>query len=405
MALSSRISANSALVAPWRCPRSTWAWTTHRRTDSFPTPSRRATAWHAAVSVGYSCTWSSTNRTQRSLTFGSIIFGMTCILPTQKDAARNIGRFRRLRPGRGIHAPDLVQNLGATLKSVIFGDADPNPSTAQATVARMLIEAAQRLSPDLERIYLAAVGITRTEPQLGERLAAVGRELSLSARTLYRRLQAAEHAIAAHLERLTLDNDDDNPFAIRGWYVESLESDAYLAEPRPVFVGEREIRATHDGLRVICESFSIPRYASAENDPDPEVSGGVGCEEITLSRFSRSTWLISLRLDTALDTGDSHRIGVSIRMPSRASIRPFNVTVPVRHINSFVARVHAEPGQLARAWSIGGVPPISMDELGRSSAALPIDVPLECRWSVVRRGLAYGIGWEWADSHRPSPAA
>ena len=40
--------------------------------------------------------------------------------------------LRRLRPGRGIHSPDLMQNLGATLKSVIFGDANPNPSTAQA---------------------------------------------------------------------------------------------------------------------------------------------------------------------------------------------------------------------------------------------------------------------------------
>ncbi len=312
--------------------------------------------------------------------------------------------LRRLRRGRGIHSPDLMRHLGPTLRTVIFGDSEPNPATAQATVARTLIEAAQRLSPDLERIFLAAVGITRPEPQLGQRLAAIGEELSHSSRTLYRRLQAAEHAIAVHLERLTLDNHDDNPFAIRGWYVESLESDAYLSGPRPVFVGEREIRATHDGLRVICESFSIPRYASAEDDPEPEVTGGVGCEEVTLSRFSPSTWLISIRLDTPLDTGECHRIGVSITMPSKAAIHPFNVTVPVRQIKSFAARVHAGPGQLARAWSIDGVPPLSMDELGRSSAALPLDAPLERRWSVVRRGLAYGIGWEWAAEDRAPEA-
>ena len=47
----------------------------------------------AAVRVGYSCRWSSTMRTQRSLTFRSIFFGMLRILPTQKDAARNLGRF------------------------------------------------------------------------------------------------------------------------------------------------------------------------------------------------------------------------------------------------------------------------------------------------------------------------
>ena len=55
LALSSLISACSWLVAPWRCPPSTWAWFTQRRADSFPTPSRRATASAAAVRVGYPC--------------------------------------------------------------------------------------------------------------------------------------------------------------------------------------------------------------------------------------------------------------------------------------------------------------------------------------------------------------
>ncbi|WP_206780577.1 hypothetical protein, partial [Nocardioides sp. XL1] len=35
----------------------------------------------------------STCRTHRSLTAGSIFFGMVRILPTQKDAASNLGRF------------------------------------------------------------------------------------------------------------------------------------------------------------------------------------------------------------------------------------------------------------------------------------------------------------------------
>ncbi|WP_229115869.1 hypothetical protein, partial [Parenemella sanctibonifatiensis] len=43
---------------------------------------------------GYSGKCSNTCRTHRSLTFGSILFGMTHILPTHKDAARNLGRFK-----------------------------------------------------------------------------------------------------------------------------------------------------------------------------------------------------------------------------------------------------------------------------------------------------------------------
>lgn len=47
----------------------------------------------AAVNDGYSDNCSSTCRTHRSLTFGSIFFGMVGILPTHKDAASNLGRF------------------------------------------------------------------------------------------------------------------------------------------------------------------------------------------------------------------------------------------------------------------------------------------------------------------------
>src|SRR5690606_18463697 len=72
LAFSSLISTSSSLVVPRRCPPSIWACSAQRRTDSFPTPSRRATASAAALSDGYSCRWSSTRRTQRSLTFGSV---------------------------------------------------------------------------------------------------------------------------------------------------------------------------------------------------------------------------------------------------------------------------------------------------------------------------------------------
>ncbi len=94
LALSSLIWASPSLVAPCRWPPSTWVWSTQRRTDSLPTPSRRATTSAVAVSDGYSGKCSSTWRTHRSWTFGSILFGMNCILTTHKDATRYLGRFR-----------------------------------------------------------------------------------------------------------------------------------------------------------------------------------------------------------------------------------------------------------------------------------------------------------------------
>lgn len=47
-AFNALISPSSSLVVPGRCPPSTWACTTQRRTDSFPTPSWRPTTSPAA---------------------------------------------------------------------------------------------------------------------------------------------------------------------------------------------------------------------------------------------------------------------------------------------------------------------------------------------------------------------
>lgn len=67
-----------------------------------------------AVSEGYSDRHSRTSLTARSRSAGSIFFGMTYILPTQKEAASHLGRFTydRSRPwslvGVGREAEDKV---------------------------------------------------------------------------------------------------------------------------------------------------------------------------------------------------------------------------------------------------------------------------------------------------------
>ena len=66
---------------------------THRRTDFWPTPTWWATASDVAVNDGYSDWRSRTNRTARSQRAESIFFGMTHVLPTQIDAAKNLRRF------------------------------------------------------------------------------------------------------------------------------------------------------------------------------------------------------------------------------------------------------------------------------------------------------------------------
>src|SRR5674476_1137195 len=99
-AFNRRISSDSSLVTPSRCPASISAWITHRRTDSFPTPTCLATACDAAVNVGYSPRCSLTRRTALAFSSGSIIFGMLLIL---LDSNRS-----GIKPG-ALHSADQVR--------------------------------------------------------------------------------------------------------------------------------------------------------------------------------------------------------------------------------------------------------------------------------------------------------
>jgi len=80
-------------AVPGRSPASVSACNTHRRTVSGPSRSCLAAAAAAAVNHGYSARCSSTRRTARCFTAGSIFFGMTPSSRTQKEAAENPYRF------------------------------------------------------------------------------------------------------------------------------------------------------------------------------------------------------------------------------------------------------------------------------------------------------------------------
>jgi hypothetical protein len=92
-AFNALISAFSADLTPGRSPGSISASSTHRRTVSLPSRSRRATASAAAVSDEYSPRCSRTRRTARSLTARSIFFGMTPPSKNHKEAAGKPYRF------------------------------------------------------------------------------------------------------------------------------------------------------------------------------------------------------------------------------------------------------------------------------------------------------------------------
>ncbi|WP_327635308.1 hypothetical protein OHB24_35670 [Kribbella sp. NBC_00482] len=300
-----------------------------------------------------------------------------------------------LHRGRGVYAADVVDRLGPWLSALIFGDNEPDRALGRGLISAHLFDAARTLQPDLEKVFLAGLGVGDDSPYLTARLEKVGIELDRGPRTILRRLREANRAVAQVLERRTRVGDDQNPLVARGWYVDRIESHAIIGD-RPQFIGIRDIHVTQNGLTTLCESFSVPHVVGGPDGAGIEVEPTEGCEEIEIDRYSASSWLLTMHLPRPLDTGETHRVGVSVTMPSRDFIRPYNALAPVRRTRSFRASVRFEDGaQAGHVWRYDGVPPPVIEDRQPTGHSLTPndDHCVAADWPNIRQGLAYGIGW------------
>ncbi len=303
-----------------------------------------------------------------------------------------------LLKGRGINADRVGRRLGPHLSAVIFEETDPGSSRAAVVVHRWMRACAAELPPDLAELFLAAVGISDPQPRLTARIARLAADQGVSERTIQRRIREACALVALRLDRLSPRPPDANPFAPRGWFVEQLHSVAHLDEDRPRFVSIRDVRITVDQLGQICESLSIVSPQRTLADDELVVTATEGGEVADLQRVSPSTWRLTLDVDQLLNVGDVHRIGVSVTLPAREFIKPYNAFVPVRRTRRFSAEVHlGDQHPITGAWCYDGVPPPAMEDGVPLPPLLDLSAPiLRASWPTVRRGLAYGIGWAWA---------
>ncbi|RZT17514.1 hypothetical protein EV649_5061 [Kribbella sp. VKM Ac-2569] len=301
----------------------------------------------------------------------------------------------KLHRGRGLNALGVTNRLGPLLSALIFGDNEPNESLGRGLISAYLFDAARTLQPDLERVFLAGLAVGDDSPYLTTRLENVGIELDRSPRTIVRRLREANHAIAQVLERRTRISEDGNPLIAKGWYVDRIESCAIIGD-RPQFIAIRDIKVTHDGVATLCESFSVPHILGGLDTAEIEVEPIEGCERLEIDRYSASSWLLTMHLPRSFRTGETHRVGVSVTMPSRNFIRPYNALAPVRRTRSFRASVRFEDDtEVKRVWRYDGVPPPVIEDRQPTAHSLTPDDDhiVVADWPNIRQGLAYGIAW------------
>ncbi|MFC5262305.1 hypothetical protein ACFPJ1_09290 [Kribbella qitaiheensis] len=300
-----------------------------------------------------------------------------------------------LHRGRGIHAAQAVEKLGPMLRELIFGDNVPEEADSRALVRAALLSAAEVLPVDLAEVFRAGLGSDDTSRLLSDRLERLGKKMDRGPRTMSRRLTEANRAMALVLERRSKLSNDRNPFASKGWYVDSLASHALIGD-RPQFTGIREIKFTHDDVRYLRESFSVPRPLGDAAGEGITVEPTEGCEFVEVDRFSPSCWRLTIHLPRTFRALESHRVGLTVTMPSRAFIRPYNVVTPVRRTRAFHATVKFAPEiEVSTVWGYDGVPPPLIEDGVPTPRliALGPERSVTGEWPIVRQGLAYGIGW------------
>jgi len=300
-----------------------------------------------------------------------------------------------LHRGRGIHAARAVERLGPTLRELVFGDNVPDEADGRALVRAALLSASEVLPLDLAEVFRIGLGADDTTRLLSDRLERLGHKVDRGPRTMSRRLTEANRAVALVLERRSALSDDRNPFASKGWYVDSLESHALIGD-RPQFTGIREIKFTHNNIRYLCESFSVPRPLGESAGDDVTVEPTEGCDFVEVDRFSPSCWRLTIHLPQTFHALESHRVGLTVTMPSRAFIRPYNVLIPVRRTRAFHASVKFAPEiDVGAVWCYDGVPPPLIEDGVPTPRPIPLgpERSVTGDWPIVRQGLAYGIGW------------
>lgn len=299
----------------------------------------------------------------------------------------------------GINDPQPAYGQ-ALLQAVRIPDGTPIPQ-AQRRVQRTLQLAADQLAstglkgsskalPDRRRTqlraaFLMAAGFTDGAPMSpGERIEAAAKELGLSRRTTYRRVDEAIEVIARSLLDLSiapmLEEDD---------YVHSrLSCLVDLRGDGPHVRLERTLMALTDGIDHLDDQLALPNY---EGQPDYRALNG--CELSDAALLWPSMWSFRLRLPRALRSGETHKFAISLRLPRHDAMEPYVGFMP--RTSSYEATIDLLLGDRpARVFRLDGVPPT------HSLAGIPgIEEPLTTtsprfEFNRLRAGLSYGIRWE-----------
>lgn len=307
------------------------------------------------------------------------------------------GELKALPVGRGVRRPRCREWLGSELQRILRLDASASDELCRQRLIDLIRKETARLPSDLKLLYRLASGIDSDARFLGERLKLAEELLDRESRALRRKLRRTEQLMAASLA--SQYPRDQHPYTDQGWHWEEYSVDLDLAPEEPTATITRRIRALFDGQQVVKEVFSVPRSAIGHTI---RIDAVEGCELDEVVQTSPSIWVATFRLPAPLSTGYMQRTLVRATFDSIDAVAPFVAHNPVRPCSRYEVTVRVgDPSRVASYWQIDGFMPATVMDghPGPGAVVVASGAVLTAIFTNLMNGLAYGLGWTWADPH------
>lgn len=306
--------------------------------------------------------------------------------------------LHRLKKGRGLQDPGVLDDLGPRLTEALELDLRQTADDRRQALRRGLYDAAEHLIPELRHVFRIAFAMhPQSPPTLEARLAHAAKRFGCSERTARRRLDEAVKLLAEHLA----GRGSSSPYAQRDWETRGLRAVLRLDGGRPVLTERRLIVATASELSSLDHRISLPAPPGRDSAL-PTLVADHGCTVGAAERQSASHWRYRIDLPRSLRLYEEHMYSLTCTLPSLGDLRPYYVLVPFNGgCRNFSAEVHfGTPPVATVAWRLDGVPTSVLDD--EEPTADRFDLASEpvvaCSFADVRPGLCYGVQWQWRDA-------
>lgn len=304
--------------------------------------------------------------------------------------------IRRLRKGRGIDAPDLRQRIGPYLRELARDPADV--ADLRRALASELAGQVARLPEDLRLMVNASLGLapqTRRMSLFGARVAWLAEQSGQNARTVLRRIDAAEQLLAEEING-ELSRRRGRPAATAdGWYLDEFRVVLSLDSPTPQAYERRRLVATKADLKMVRAWLDVPREAG---QPPVSLEAQIlyGGRLVRYPAPVANSFEFFIELPTPLQVGEEHEYEMILRIPPGEHMRPHYIFTPEVQCNLFDLTVKFDLARLP-AWLrvVRGETVRMFDRGGPDGELLRPDEAGEAhvRFPNPQKYLGYGLQW------------